>query len=85
MVIEIPETLANRLRTRAEITGESINTFTTAWLADTLAADEAEAIDGIRDGLEDVAAGREEPLSDSLAEMLNLLDKRTAVNASIAE
>jgi hypothetical protein len=78
LTLDIPDALAEQLKTRALVEGANINEFTTAWLQETLAADEAEIVEGIREGLEGLASGSGKSLEESYAGMLELLDKRAA-------
>ncbi len=81
LTLDIPDALAERIKSRALTEGTDVNEFATAWLQDTLAADEAEALEGIRDGLDGLAHGTGRSLEDSYADMLDLLDNRAAAKS----
>lgn len=71
MSITLAPEIEARLNEKAARQGAHLETLVNAMLADALAweaQERAEAIAGIQRGLDDVAAGRERPLSEFLAE-----------------
>ena len=81
LTLDIPDALAEQLKTRALVEGADINAFAAASLRRTLAADEAETVEGISEGLEGLASGTGKSLEDSYESMMDLLDRRIAPSA----
>ena len=71
LTLEVPERLAERLRAAAQASGEDFNHFAVARLENVLAVaeEEAEAVEGIREGLEQMRAGKGRSLDEFHKEM----------------
>ena len=71
LMIELPPKLEKKLKDRASSQGMDASTFACTILEDVLISDDEEleeALEGIRRGLADAAAGRERPLSEFISE-----------------